>query len=156
MSIKDRINEDLKTAMKAKDALKVSVIRLVKAAVKNEEIERGRELDDGEVTGIIQREIKRRRESIGEFKKGNRPDLVQKEEAEEVILYGYLPAQADVEEIRQVVRGILDEIPAGTKINLGMIMPGAIEKLKGRADGKGISAVVKEEMEKGAGQSSAS
>lgn len=147
MTLKEKLNDDLKTAMKQKNKIKLSVIRLLKAGARNEEIDKGRELNDDEVIKLIQREIKRRKEAIGEYRKAKRQDLAQNEEMEMAILYEYLPAQADDDEIRKVVRGILDQIPEGTKINMGMVMPKALEKLKGRADGKRISKIVQEEMQ---------
>lgn len=143
MDLKSLINEDMKKAMKEKNSLQLSVLRLLKSAIKNEEIARIRELDDEGIISVIQREIKKRKESVEEFKKGNRADLVEKEEAEAGILYQYLPAQASDDEISVVVKEILSTIPDGTKVNMGMVMPKAIEKLKGKADGKRISQVVK-------------
>lgn len=145
MGLKERLDTELKDAMRQKNTLKLSVIRLLKAAVKNEEIAKGQTLDDEGILPIVQREIKRRKEAIEGFQKGNRDDLVNKEEAEMAILYEYLPSQADEAEIRKVIQEIVGAIPEGAKINMGMIMPKALEKLKGRADGKVISRIVKEE-----------
>lgn len=145
-TIKESLTVHMKEAMKDKDALRLSVIRLLKSAVKYEEISIGAELDDEKVLGIIQREIKKHKESIEGFKKGNREELAQKEEAEMAILYEYLPEQADEEEIRLVVKGIVDQIPPDAKINMGMIMPKALALLKGRADGKAIGKAVNGEL----------
>jgi uncharacterized protein len=144
MNYKEQLDKDMKAAMKAKETLKLSTIRMLKAAIKNEEIAKIKDLDDDEILAAIQREIKKRKESADEYRKANRDDLAQKEEEEAKILYAYLPEQASDEEIRQVVENIVKEIPEGTKLNMGMIMPKATEKLKGRADGKRISTIVKE------------
>jgi uncharacterized protein len=144
MNYKEKLNNDMKEAMKAKETLRLSTIRLLKASIKNEEIARIKELDDDEIIQIIQREIKKRKESAEEYHKANREDLAQKEEEEAKILYAYLPEQASDEEIKTIVENIIKEIPEGTKINMGMVMPKATEKLKGRADGKRISAIVRE------------
>ncbi|MCE1246137.1 MAG: GatB/YqeY domain-containing protein [Firmicutes bacterium] len=144
MSIKDRLTQEMKDAMKAKDSLKLTVIRLIKSEVKNTEIDKKKELSDDEVMDVIQKEVKKRKESITEFQKGNRQDLVDKQEAELKLLVGYLPAQADEEEIRRVIKEIVDAIPAGEKIVIGKIMPKALAALKGKADGKRVSAIAQE------------
>jgi uncharacterized protein len=144
MTYKEKLNNDMKEAMKAKETLRLSTIRMVKASIKNEEIAKKKELDDDETLQIIQREIKKRKESSDEYRKANREDLAQKEDEEARILYSYLPEQASDEEIKKVVENIIKELPEGTKINMGMLMPKATEKLKGRADGKRISNIVRE------------
>lgn len=144
MSLKDRISKDAITAMKEKDQTKLSTLRMLKAEIKNEEINKTRELDDEGVLDVIQKEIKKRKEAIEGYKKGNRQDLVDKEEAEMNLLYTYLPRQADDDEIKTILKQILAEIPAGTTINMGMIMPQALKQLKGKADGKRISAIAQQ------------
>lgn len=144
MSIKDRLTQEMKDAMKAKDSLKLTVIRLIKSEVKNTEIDKKKELSDDEVMDVIQKEVKKRKESITEFKKGNRQDLVDKQEAELKLLVEFLPAQADDEEIRRVVKEIVAAIPEGEKIVIGKIMPKALAALKGKADGKRVSAIAQE------------
>jgi uncharacterized protein len=109
--IKRKLNNDMKEAMKAKETLRLSTIRLLKASIKNEEIAKIKELDDDEILQIIQREIKKRKESSDEYRKANREDLAQKEEEEAKILYAYLPEQASDEEIKKVVENIIKEIP---------------------------------------------
>jgi len=146
--IKSELTDEMKKALKAHDKIRLSVIRLLRAGIKNEEIKKGRELSDDEVLSEIQREIKKRKEAIIEYRKGRRSDLVSKEEAEMAILYSFLPPQADDDEIREVVSEIIDSIPDGEKISMGKIMPGAIEGLKGKADGKRISKIVREFLNK--------
>ncbi len=143
MSISQRINEELKEAMKQKNKLKLSVLRLLKASIKNREIEKGSSLNDEEILEVVQKEIKKRKESIEAYRKGGRGKLAQQEETEMAILYEFLPPQATEEEIEKVIRDIVSQIPDGTKINMGMIMPKAIQQLKGRADGKTISRIAK-------------
>lgn len=144
MDLKTRLNDEMKTAMKEKNKIKLSVIRLLKAAIRNTEIEKMRDLNEGEVLELVQKEIKKRKESIISYSQGNRSDLVAREEAEMAILYEFLPVQADDEEIRRVVKEIVDAIPPGEKIHIGKVMPAALSRLKGKADGKRISGIVKE------------
>jgi uncharacterized protein YqeY len=144
MSIKDRLTQEMKDAMKAKDSQKLMVVRLIKSEVKNTEIDKMKELNDEEVLDVIQKELKKRKESIAEFQKGNRNDLIEKQEAEMKILLTFLPEQASDEEIRKVVKEIVDAIPEGEKIVIGKIMPKAIAALKGKTDGKRISAIAQE------------
>ncbi|MFP4497516.1 MAG: GatB/YqeY domain-containing protein [Vulcanimicrobiota bacterium] len=144
MTLKEQLLNDMKTAMKEKDKVKLAVIRMLRSSIKNMEIDRKSEFDDDQVLEVIQKEIKKRKESIDGFKKGDRQDLVDKEEAEMKILYDYLPSQASDEEVKAVVKEIVDSLPDGARINMGMIMPRALEKLKGRADGKRISFFAKE------------
>jgi len=144
MELKKRLIDEMKQAMKNRESIKLSVIRLLRASIKNEEIDKKKELNDEEIMSFVQREIKKRKESIREFKKGNRDDLVDREEAEMAILYDYLPAQADDKEIRAYIKELVDSFPDGEKIHLGKIMPKAIAKFKGTADGKRISAIVRE------------
>ncbi len=146
MGLKTTLNTQLKDAMRSKDKVKLLVIRMLLSSIKNEEIDQKKELDEEEVISLVQREIKKRKESIGEFEKGGRTDLVDKEKAEMEILYTFLPQQATEEEIRAVIKEIADAIPEGEKINIGKIMPAALAKLKGKADGKTISTIAREFM----------
>lgn len=146
MGLRTDLNSYLKDAMRSKDKVRLLVIRLLLSSIKNEEIDQKRELGDEEVVSLVQREIKRRKESIGEFEKGGRTDLVEKEKAEMEILYTFLPQQASEDEIRAVIKEIVDAIPEGEKINIGKIMPAALAKLKGKADGKTISGIAREFM----------
>jgi len=143
-SLKERLTEDLKQAMKSGDTLKRSAIRLLMAAIKNAEIAKQKELEDGDILGIIAKEIRQRRESIEAFKSGNRQDLVAKEEAELVTLEGYLPPQMSREEIIKAARQVIQEVGARGPGDKGKVMPQLIAQLKGRADGQEINAVVTE------------
>jgi len=143
-SLKEKLTEDLKQAMRSGDTLKRSAIRLLLAAIKNAEIAKQKELGDGDILGIIAKEIRQRRESIEAFKSGNRQDLVAKEEAELVTLEGYLPPQMSREEIIKAARQVIQEVGARGPGDKGKVMPQLIAQLKGRADGQEINAVVTE------------
>ncbi|MFC1993876.1 GatB/YqeY domain-containing protein [Chloroflexota bacterium] len=142
--LQDKLMSDLKEAMKSGDNVRRSVIRLVRAAIQNVEIAEQRILDDGSVSAVIAKEARQRRESIAEFKKGNRQDLVAKEEAELVILLAYLPEQLSREEIVAAARKVIEEIDARGPSDKGKVMPKIIADLKGKAEGREINAVVTE------------
>lgn len=146
MSLKDRLNEDMKAAMKAKEEGKVrlSVIRMIRAAVKNAEIEKKQEFNDDQVIEVIARELKMRRDAIEEFTKGNRMDLVQKMNEEIVILMEYLPQQLSEEEIRQIAREVIAERNAQGLKDLGKVMGTVASRTKGRADGRQVNQIVRE------------
>ena len=144
MSLKDQLKDDMKTAMKAREEgkLALSVIRMVNAAIKQVEIDKKVELDDAGVLDILAKEMKTRHDSLEEFKKGNRQDLVDHVEAEMAVLKKYLPEQLSEEEIRTIVK---DAIAAcGDDLNMGNVMKYVMPKTKGRADGKVVSSIVKE------------
>ena len=143
--LRQELSEDLKQAMRGRDEVRRSVLRLVMAAIKNAEIARQATLDDNaDILGIITKEVRQRRESIEAFKQGDRPDLVAQEEAELAILDGYLPQQMTREEILQAVRKVIEEVGAQGPGDKGKVMPKLIAQLKGRADGREINAVVTE------------
>lgn len=142
MSLKETLLKDQMDAMRRKDALRLSVIRMVRAAITNAEIEQGHELDDAGVLNVIARDVKRHRDSIAEFAKGNRPDLLQKEEAELAILLSYLPQQMSVEEIEAHARTVIAQVGAKGPGDMGKVMAVLMPQLKGRADNRVISQVV--------------
>ncbi|EAX47525.1 GatB/Yqey domain protein [Thermosinus carboxydivorans Nor1] len=146
MSIKDRLTEDMKQAMKDKEAgkLRLSVIRMVRASIKNAEIDQKKELNDEEVLEVIAREVKMRRDSIAEFQKGNRPDLVETLEQEIAILMQYLPPQLSEAEIRDLVMEAIAQTQAASAKDMGKVMAVLMPKVKGRADGKTVNAIVRE------------
>ncbi|SDF74628.1 GatB/YqeY domain-containing protein [Sporolituus thermophilus] len=146
MSIKDRLTEDMKQAMKDKEAgkLRLSVIRMVRASIKNAEIDQKKELGDEEVLEVISREVKMRRDSIAEFQKGNRPDLVENLEQEIAILMQYLPPQLSEAEIRDLVMEAIAQTQAASAKDMGKVMAVLMPKVKGRADGKTVNAIVRE------------
>jgi len=144
VSLKQKLMDDLKQAMKSGDEVKRSAIRLLMAAIKNAEIARQASLEDADIFGIIAKEIRQRKESIEAFKQGNRQDLVAREEAELSILEKYLPQQVTREEIVEAARRIIEEVGAQGPRDKGNVMPKIIAQLKGRADGREINAVVTE------------
>lgn len=142
--LKEKLVDDRKQALKARDKVRTSVIRLVLAAVKNAEIARQAALEDTDILGIIAKEVRQRHESIEAFKQGDRQDLVAQEEAELAILNEYLPRQMTREEIITEARRVIDEVGAQGPGDKGKVMPQLITQLKGKADGREINAVVTE------------
>ena len=143
-SLKQRLTDDLKQALKGGDKVRVSVIRLVMAAIKNAEIARRDTLDDADILGIIAKEVRQRKESIEAFKQGDRQDLAAQEEAELAILQEYLPQQMTREEVIAEARRVIDEVGAQGLSDKGKVMPKLIAQLKGKADGREINEVVTE------------
>jgi hypothetical protein len=142
--LKQKLTDDLKQALRDGDDVKRSVIRLVMAAIKNAEIARQTELDDGGILGVIAKEVKQRRESIEAFKQGNRHDLVAQEEAELAILQAYQPEQLTREEIIAEARRVIGEVGAQSPADKGKVMHQLMAQLKGKADGREVNAVVTE------------
>ena len=142
--LKEKLNNDLKQAMRSGDKVRRLVIRLVLAAINNAEIARQAALEDSDILGVIAKEARQRQESIDAFKQGNRPDLVAQEEAEMAILQKYLPQQMTRDEIIAEARRIIGEVGALGPGDKGKVMPKLIAQLKGRADGREINAVVTE------------
>jgi uncharacterized protein YqeY len=143
-SLKDKLNNDLKQALKSGDTTKRNVIRLVLAAVNNAEIAKQAKLTDSDILGVFQKEVRQRQESITAFKQGNRPDLVAIEEAEMAVLQTYLPQQASRDEILAAAKRIVEETGARGPADKGKVMPKLIAEFKGKADGRDINAVVSE------------
>lgn len=146
MSLKERLTEDMKQAMKDREVgkLRLSVIRMVRANIKNVEIDRKQELSEDEVLDVLAKEVKMRRDSIDEFNKGNRPDLVETLELEIVILMNYLPEQLSETEVRTLVASAVKESNAVSPKEMGKVMAVLMPKVKGRADGKLVSTIVRE------------
>ena len=142
--LKQKLTDDLKQAMKSGDKTKRSAIRLLIAAINNAEIARQAPLEDTDIFGVIAKEVRQRHESIDAFKQGNRPDLVDKEEAELAVIQAYLPQQMSRDEIVKVARQVIAEVDAQGPGDKGKVMPKLIAQLKGRADGREINAVVSE------------
>jgi uncharacterized protein YqeY len=150
MSLQVRLMEDMKQAMKEKEAgkLRLSVIRMVRASIKYAEIDKKRELTDEEVLEVLAREVKMRRDAMEEFKKAGRDDLVHAAQDEIAILSAYLPKQLDESEIRQLVSTVIAEAGAVTEKDLGKVMSALMPKVKGRSDGKLVNTIVREELAK--------
>src|SRR5687767_9774522 len=147
MSLKEQITNDMTSAMKAKDALRTSTLRMVKAAVKNREIEKGEELSDDDVMKVMRSLVKQRRDSVEQYEKGGRPELAEKETSEIDIIEAYLPQAASREEIEQAIVLAIQETGAATMREMGAVMKAAQTRLAGRnADGRTISEIVKEKL----------
>jgi uncharacterized protein YqeY len=144
MSLKDKLTEDLKQAMRQGDEHRRSTLRLVMAAIKNAEIQKRRELDEGELLAVIAKEAKQRREAIAEFERGGRQDLVDREEAELRVLLDYLPKQLSREEIEARARQIIEEVGATSPAQMGQVMRRLMPLMQGKADGHLVNQVVKE------------
>lgn len=144
VSLKQKLNDDLKQALKGRDKCRCSVIRLVLSAVHNAEIAKRASLEDMDVLGVIAKEAKQRKESIEAFKQGNRQDLVAQEEAELVILEAYLPEQINRDEIVAIALKVIDEVGAQSLQDKGKVMSKLIPQLKGKAEGKAVNEVVTE------------
>jgi hypothetical protein len=144
MSLLQKLDEDLKTALKKSDKLKLSVLRMAKAAVKNQQIDKGRELQDEEILAIFSTLAKQRRESIEQFSKGGRDDLVQQESQELLILQSYMPVQLSVEELNAMILQAIKESSAETEGDMGKVMKILAPRIKGVADGKWVNNRVRE------------
>jgi uncharacterized protein len=147
MSLKDRLQEDWKAAMKSRDSFKSSVLNMARAAVLKAEKIDGSQLDDDAILDLISKEIKQRREAIVEFEKGKRQDLVEQTEKEIKILLEYLPQQLTEEEIAEIVKNAVIEVGALGMKDMGKVMAAILPKVKGRADGKLVSQIVKENLQ---------
>lgn len=144
--MRDKILNDLKEAMKAQDKVKLSVVRMVKGAMQLEELDKKRPLTDDEVIGVIAKEIKTRKESIVEFAKGNRQDLIDKTEAEIKILDTYMPAQLSDEEVNDIVNDAFNTVKPTGMSDMGKIMGIVTPKLKGKTDLSLVSKTVRERI----------
>ena len=141
MSLKRRLDDDLKEAMRSGDRLRRSVIRLLRAAIKNEEIAAQRELDDAGVVDVLTRQVKQRRDSIEAFTQGGRQDMVDNEQAEVAVILEYLPRQMDADEITALVKLAIDETGAASPADMGKVMGLVMPQVKGRAQGGQVSAI---------------
>ncbi|MFL6529362.1 MAG: GatB/YqeY domain-containing protein [Chthoniobacterales bacterium] len=149
MNLQERIDSDLKDAMRAKDAQKLGVLRMLKSALKNVAIEKGGAsvtLDDAEATQVIRKQVKQRQDSIESFEKGGRPELAAKEKEELAILNSYLPQAMSAEELAAAVRETIAEVGATSRAQMGAVMKELQAKLAGRADGKTLSQEVQRQL----------
>jgi len=144
MSLKDQLAEDLKDAMRQSDETRKTALRLTIAAIKNAEVAAIKQFDDPDVIGIIAKQAKQRRESIDEFTKANRQDLVDKEAAELKVLETYLPAQMSREDVDAEARKVIEEVGAKGPQDKGRVMAALMPRLAGRADGKLVNEAVTE------------
>jgi len=149
MTFQERIDSDLKEAMKAREAARLGVLRMLKSALKNAAIEKhgvGGQLDDAEAMAVLRKQAKQRQDSIESFETGNRPDLAQKEKEEIEILSQYLPTQLGGEELTKLVAAAIAEAGATSKAQMGAVMKTAQAKAAGRADGKALSQEVQRQL----------
>ncbi|MFW6264822.1 MAG: GatB/YqeY domain-containing protein [Bacillota bacterium] len=146
MSLKERLLEDMKTAMKAKDKQKLSVIRMARAAIKNVEIAKRKDLDDNEVIEVLAREVKQRRDSISEFEKAGKEQTVLNLNKEIEILTGYLPEQLSEEKIEKLVYDTIKDLKDASIADIGKVMGIIMPKLKGRADGRLVNTIVRKKL----------
>lgn len=147
MPIKERLQEEWKQALKAKDKFRADTISTARAAVLQVEKNEGAaSVDDDAIIEILAREVKQRREAVVEFEKGNRQDLVDKANAEIEILLSYLPQQLSEDEIYEIVRVTAVEVGANSMKDMGRLMSAVIDRTKGRAEGKVVSTIVKEHL----------
>jgi len=146
VSLSERLNEDMKEAMRTKDKFRLSVIRMLRAAVKNAEIERKKQLDDREIEDILSRELKQRKDALAEFEKAGRQDLVDQTNAEIAVISGYLPEPLSEAQIAELVEQAIRETGASGRADMGKVMAFLMPKVKGRADGKTVNRIVQERL----------
>lgn len=144
MNLVERIDHDVKEAMKAKKTEEVSILRMAKAALKNKEIESGAALNDDAAQAVVKTLVKQYKDALNDFKTAGRADLAEKQEAEIRLLEAYLPAQMQVEEVEKIVTKVLEAVPGATVKDMGRIMGAVMKEVAGRADG----TVVKEVLQK--------
>ncbi|MDD7362748.1 MAG: GatB/YqeY domain-containing protein [Peptoniphilus sp.] len=142
MSLKETLMQDLKTAMKNKDKRTKDTITMVRAAIKQKEVDDRVELDDDEVIKIVSKQIKERRGSIEEFEKAGRDDLVETTKEEIDVLLKYMPEQLSDEELESMIRNVMEEKNITEKKQMGLLMKSIMPKVQGRADGKKVNAIV--------------
>jgi len=149
VNLTERVDADLKTAMREKNATKLGVLRLLKAAMTNAAIEKGgadSKLGDGDATQVIRKQVKQRQDSIESFEKGGRVELAAKEKEELSILQSYLPQAMSADELSKIVRETIAEVSATSKAQMGAVMKALQAKVAGRADGKTLSAEVQKQL----------
>ena len=143
MPIEEKITNDLKAAMKARDEMRLSCLRLLKTSIKHKQVEKGEELKDEDIEAIISSAIRKGQEAAQEFNKGNREDLAAKEEAEIKILYDYLPKQLDSVEIEKIIKEIITELSIDSPKDLGKVMKAAMVRMAGKAQGKEVNEIAR-------------
>jgi len=146
MALRERLDEDLKSAMRAKDSLRMNTIRALKSATKYREIELMKPLDDAGILGVVTTEIKRRRDSVEQYRAGNRADLADKEDAEIRLLQDYLPRQLSALELEAKVDEVIGQVGAKGPKDMGAVMKALLPDVQGRADGKVVSELVKQRL----------
>jgi len=142
MSLLDDVMNDLKQAMKDKDTVALNTLRSIKSAVEYKKAEAGKDPEEGEILQVIQKEAKKRKDSIAQFRQGNREDLAEKEEAELKIIEKYLPAEMSDAELEEIVKKVIADVGAGSKKEIGKVMSQLMPLVRGRADGKRVNQAV--------------
>ena len=147
MSLKEQIAGDMIAAMKAKDAARTSTLRMLKSAISYREIEKGGELDEEELSKLLRSQVKQRRDSVEQYRKGGRQELAEKEIAEIIVIEGYLPQAASIEEIEQAVAAAIAETGATSMKEMGAVMKATMVILAGKnPDGRSVSDTVKKKL----------
>jgi uncharacterized protein YqeY len=146
MSLGQEIEESFKGALKAQDKTRLSAMRMLRAALKNKEVEKRRKLEEPEILSVIKGLIRQGKESIEQFEKGARQDLAEKEKAEVEIYSAFMPAQATLEEIEECINQSILEVQASGIKDMGKVMKSAAARLAGRAEGQTIQAIVKQKL----------
>ncbi|WP_044642375.1 GatB/YqeY domain-containing protein [Risungbinella massiliensis] len=144
MGLIEQLQTDMKAALKNKESERLSVIRMVRAAIKDAEIEKRQALTDEEALQVVAKAVKQRRDSAAEYEKANRQDLAEKEQKEIDILIDYLPKQLSEEELRTIVQETVQELGATSKKEMGKVMGAVLPKIAGKADGKEVNRLVQE------------
>ncbi len=146
MSLLERLNTDIKQAMKDKDKEKLSVLRMVKSSIQNESIKHGRDLSEEEELTVLSRELKQRKDSLQEFDKAGREDLVHKLQGEIAIVEHYMPEQLSEEELSAIVQQTIADVNATSKAEMGKVMGALMPKVKGKADGSLVNKLVQQHL----------
>ena len=148
MSLLQQLTSDMVTAMKKRDKETLNVVRMLKAAVQNEQIELGHDLSSDEEIAVMAREYKHRKESLEEFEKAGREDLISQAKKELAIVESYMPKQLSKDEVTSIVEGVINELNASSMKDFGKVMKSVMPKVQGQADGKLVNQVVKEQLNK--------
>lgn len=147
MDLQDQINEDFKQAMKEQDEERLSVLKMLRSELRNEEIEQGGDLEEGDVIQLLSREAKQRRDSIEQYEDGGRDDLAEKERQELELIESYLPEPLSNEELEDVVEEVIDEVGAEDMSDMGSVMGPLMSRIRGRADGDLANKLVRERLQ---------
>ncbi|TGA99579.1 GatB/YqeY domain-containing protein [Sporolactobacillus shoreae] len=146
MGLVDRLNSDMKQAMKARDKARLSVIRMIKTALQNESIKKGTELSEEEALTVLSHELKQRKDSLQEFENAGRQDLVDEVSNEIAIVQTYMPEQLSEEDVISIIDETISEVGAGSKADIGKVMKAIMPKVKGRADGGLVNRLVRSKL----------
>lgn len=144
MTLKDRLTDDLKEAMKNKEQVRKSVVTLIRAGIKQCEVDNRQELTDEDIISLISKQLKQRKDALVDFEKANRTDLIEQTNQEIAILENYLPEQLDDVELKEIITKVVEEVGATSMKDMGKVMAKTISLVQGRADGKRINAMVKQ------------